>query len=271
MVARNSSIDDTEYQRLGLLLSTAVHLFIFLLVFLRFGSGWGDFQKPIVYSITIEGGKKLGGISQVPDEKNKTMIAPPKNTSSKEKKEEKAEKQEVKKEEKAKIPEAEKGEVQIKKKEAKEDKKSKDETKKKTEEKPKTKEKFDDVMQRYLGESSAAGATGFGAAALGPKDGKGGGTLISPEQLAYLNKIKEYVRSGFFWNDPSSDLQCDITFSVGTDGKISEPVISASSGNRSYDDAALRAVMKANPLPPPLASFYSKLNPVRINIAAQDL
>lgn len=256
---------------MGLIASTLGHVFIFVLVLLRFGSGWGDFQRPIVYSITIEGGKKLGGMSQVPDEKNKSMIAPPKNTSAKEKKEEKQDKpQEVKKEEKAKIPEADKGEVQIKKKEAKEDKKSKDETKKKNEEKPKTKERYEDVMQRYLGESSAAGGSGFGAAALGGK-GMGGGTLISPEHMAYLNKIKEYVQSGFFWNDPSSRLQCDITFSVGMDGKISDPVISASSGNRTYDDAALRAVLKANPLPAPLASFYGRLNPVTINLAAQDL
>ena len=62
----------------GLSFSLVLHLF--LIVALTASTWWPSTQhKPKVYSVTIEGGKKLGGITQAPKKtKKKQQLAPPK-------------------------------------------------------------------------------------------------------------------------------------------------------------------------------------------------
>ncbi len=258
--------DTEEFQKLGLIASIVGHLVILILVFAKFGSGWGDFQQPVVYSVTIEGGKKLGGMAQVPEKDQKTAVAPPKKVSSQEKpsEEKKPEVKEPEKPKESKIPEADKGEVQIKKKEVKEDKKTpKKEDKKSAKDQPNNNKSYENLMQRYLGESSNAGGTGFGAAALGGT-GMGGGVVRPPEFFAYQKKLEEFIKSGWVWTDAASPLVAQIVFEMTPDGKLSGIVITKGSGNREYDDSVMRAVMKANPVPPPPTSVYEFFRSVRM-------
>ena len=48
----------------------------------------------------------------------------------------------------------------------------------------------------------------------------------------------------------STALHCAVSFSVNRDGSIKNVRITQSSGNLSWDNAGLRAIMSSNPLPP---------------------
>jgi colicin import membrane protein len=257
-----------DYKSLSLAVSIFGHLFVAVLMFTNFGSGWGDFQPPVIYSVTIEGGKQLGGISQVPKDDKKTQIAPAKKTGGEVKEEEQKvqpKQEEVKKQE-SKLPEAEDGEVQIKKEQPKPK-----EEKKKTEPKKEVKKaaddpnkKYQEAMQRYLGESSNAGnGTNFGAAALGGT-GMGGGVVRPPEFFAYMKKLEEYIKSGWIWNDTSSALVAQFVFEMSPDGRISGIRVTKGSGSSAYDDSVYRAISKASPVPPPPASVYEFFRSVRM-------
>jgi TonB family protein len=48
----------------------------------------------------------------------------------------------------------------------------------------------------------------------------------------------------------STSLHCAVSFTITRDGKIKNPRITQSSGNLSWDNAGLRAIMSSDPLPP---------------------
>jgi colicin import membrane protein len=254
----------------GLAISTGLHILLLLLLFLNFGGAGRPIGEQIVYSVTIEGGKTIGGISQVA-KKDDSNVAPPKNVASTEKetREEKndtdAEVVEVK--EPVKKPEPKKEPP----KKAEPEKKKPTEVKK-TAEKPKAKEPtsadinkdYQKAMQRYLGESTESTGQGFGAAKLGG-NGMGGGVLRPPEFFTYRQVLRDSVKRGWKWYNTQASLVTWVTFDIGVDGVISNVAVAESSGNREFDDSVLRAVYKASPLPPPPASVYNDFRSVRLS------
>ena len=259
------------YSRFGLIASVCGHILLALFMFGSFGSGYGEFEQPVVYSVTIEGGKKLGGLQQVPEKDvNKAPVAPPKKTSSEEKKVEEVKppdpKPEVKKEE-SKLPEADTGEVHIDKKPPpkKEEPKptKKEPPKKAVDPKEEANKRYQEALQRYNGESAnAGGGNQFGAAALGG-NGMGGGVVRPPEFFAYMKKLEQYIKSGWVWNDPGAYV-AQVNFEMSPDGRISGITITKGSGNRAYDDSVFRAVAKATQPPPPPPSVYEFFRSVRM-------
>lgn len=240
----------------------------------------GEFAQPVVYSVSIEGGKKLGGIQQLP-QNDKTQLAPPKNVAEPEPpKAADAKKEEAKKEEaREKETKKEDAEVSLQEKptpaakpteppkatpkpegtpakgkeDGKEDgkgKKKNDFTLSKAEDK-----QLQNALQRYLGESSNAGGEGFGAAALGPGNGMGGGVVRPPEFFIYFNILKNHVYRNWRWPGNAPRVAW-IRFNIAEDGTISNVSIDKSSGDSYYDDLAYRAIVKANPAPPPPKSVY---------------
>jgi TonB family protein len=53
----------------------------------------------------------------------------------------------------------------------------------------------------------------------------------------------------------STTLHCAVSFAINRDGSIKNVRISSSSGNASWDNAGLRAIMGSNPLPPLPSDF----------------
>lgn len=271
----------------GTLCSLAGHLFAALLLIFS-GPRLGDFGQPIVYSVSIEGGKKLGGIQQLA-QTEKAQMAPPKNVneaqpkgkeSETEKKEEakaevKTEDAEVSIQEskptpqptvkatevpKSVEPTPSKGKGEEETKGSEQGKKGKKDTAlSKSEEK-----QLQTAMQRYLGESSNAGGEGFGAAALGPGNGMGGGVVRPPEFFVYFNLLKNHVYQNWRWPGNAPRLTI-IRFYIAEDGKISEVRVEKSSGDSYYDDLAYRAILKANPVPPPPRSVYEFFKDTRFH------
>ena len=219
----------------------------------------GDFQPPVVYSVTIEAGKSLGGIQQTAKKETKEPPAPPKKVSGS---------VEVKPTEKQQKKD-EKAEISVR--ETKPAKKV--ETKPKEEKKPpkpvKTpslsdiNKQLDSALQRYLGESTAAGGKGFGAGQVGGK-GMGGGAVRPPEFFRYRQLLESHVKEGWRWYDTNAALMAQVEFGISPEGELSDVRLAASSGNSEFDESALRAVRKASPVPAPPPAVYQFFKDVRM-------
>jgi len=253
-----------------------------------------ELGESIIYSISLEGGKTLGGMSQVSDKDKKQQIAPPKKVSqpvAKEKAEDKKQEKEKevvkedpnavslaekkKEEEKQKLveekieKEAKEKEKKLKSAEEKQEKEKKlaeDKKKKEEDERAKAKElekQYQKALQKYTGESSEAGGQGFGAGRVGG-NGMGGGVQRPPEFFRYRDLIRTSVKEGWKWFDSASSLRATVIFQISAAGEISNVNIEKSSGNREFDSSLLRAIYKASPLPPPPPNVFEFFKVVRI-------
>lgn len=287
MVGTSRFRKDSELERFGLFASVLGHIVIGA-VALGLGLGFTDLPQPVVYSVTIEGGKTLGGRSQAAKDDKKQPIAPPKNVSEQPKEQEKSEpqkmveelkpqslKEEQKVEEKNAVPIKEEPKVVPTPKPAptkepprKEEPPKKEEVKK--DQKGQKKDPVADVnkdyqkaMQRYLGDSSDARGEGFGAGKLGGNS-MGGGEIRPREFFMYLEVLKGKIKQGWSWFDQGSVYVTVVRMSIDTSGNITSASISKSSGNRLFDDSVLRAVKDASPVPPPPANVYQYFRDVEL-------
>ncbi len=261
--------ESDSYYTLGLVSSLVAHALAAYVVLVSVAPTPLDFREQI-FSVTIEGGKTLGGISQVPDESKKAQSAVPRKVSEQSPEIPKALAEDKPKEELVPVKDAE-----VSLSEAKPTPKPVP-TKKatpipakatpvpvKATPKPKvpTKAELDKeyqaTMQKYLGESSNAGGKGFGAAKVGGT-GMGGGALRPPEFFRYKDLLEAFVKGGWRWIDPQAKIKASVVFDIGPDGNVSSVRIDQSSGNREFDESVLRAVYKANPVPKPPPSVYEQ-------------
>ena len=263
-------------------------------------------SKPAeIFSVTLEGGEKLGGVTQVPDEnpaqekqKIKDIPAPPEEddtdpaplpeqTAKKEidrptlVDEAKQIEEKKKEEEKKALEEKRKIEEEAKKKKLEEEKKKIEQEKLKELEAKKQKEKdkllrdaqlmraLAAAKRRYRGESANAGGEGFGAAALGGQ-GFGGGILASREFIAYQLAIKEHIKRGWHWVRAETVFEAKVMVRMTRDGTIEQVELVQSSGNEQYDESVIRAVYKATPLPAPPENLYDKFREVRITFNSHE-
>ena len=68
-----------DYQRMGIAFSIVGHLIIGYFIFVGVLPNMGELSEPVVYSVSIEGGKTLGGASQVQKDNKPSEVAPMKN------------------------------------------------------------------------------------------------------------------------------------------------------------------------------------------------
>ncbi len=285
---RKTETETEEYWLAGFCLALGLHLTIFFFIFYRPHSIPAEFARPIVYSVSIEGGKTLGGRTQVPQTDKPTPLAPPKNVSTPpETKPKEVAKADPKEDPKVKVVDAEVSLAtkkpaptpkplptpKVDPKKVVNDKLGVKQPKptpvKKAEVVDPDKE-YQRAMQRYLGESADAGGKGFGAALQGGK-GMGGGVLASPEFIAYLNLLKSHVHRGWRWNDHASGYRARVYFRIEPDGAIKDVRMVDGSGSREFDDSVLRALAKADPVPPPPEKVYSAFKEVRMVFDPQEL
>jgi len=272
--------DSDAYFLLGLFGSVVAHAVVAYFLIVLAPPVPLDFHEQI-FSVTIEGGKTLGGISQVPDENHKAQAAVPRNVSekqpevpesiesptSKDVPEEVAvpdKSAEVSLAEtkptprptsaptaKATAPPAKATAVPVKAVPVKATPKPKAPTKAELD------KEYQASMQKYRGESTSAGGKGFGAAKVGGS-GMGGGALRPPEFFRYRDLLEAFVKGGWRWFDPQAKIRASVVFSIAPDGTVSAVRIDQSSGNREFDESVLRAVFKANPVPKPPPSVYEQ-------------
>ncbi len=284
---------------IGIVTSLLCHVVLATIAILILENAAATATKPAeVFSVTIEGGMNLGGISQTPKEGAKKILTPdqtetekpdPKSEPAEEPEkatppqeepkpekqitepsaiEEKKEQEKKAKQEKEKKAKEEKEKLKLKEKEEKEkkaeEKKKEDEAKKK--ERAARDKRLSDTLRRlknqYEGESAdAGGKKEFGAAALGGK-GMGGGELASLEKIGYYNALKNHVKQGWHWLNSADKLVAKVEVSILPDGRIQNVNIVQKSGNANFDDSVVRAVFKASPVPPAPANLYQEFRDV---------
>lgn len=266
-----------DYWRIGLSLSVIGHLVLAYLIFVEVLPNLGDLPEPVVYSISIEAGKNLGGVSQVPKDNKPSQIAPMKNIAAEAKKEPEVQEQEKDKKPEEPVDDAEVSTAEkkptpkptaqptppkvatpkttptpAKKTDVKSDSKN---TKKSDGEE--VDKRYQAALQRYLGESSDGGGKGFGAAKAGGS-GMGGGVVRPPEFFVYEKIVRSRIKEAWRWYDTNSTLITVISFDIEPDGVIKNVRLVKTSGDSSYDESVLRAAMKASPLPAPPKSVYEQ-------------
>ena len=121
----------------------------------------------------------------------------------------------------------------------------------------------------YKGESANAGGDGFGAARLGGT-GMGGGRLESAEFIAYLTEIQRIIKGNWRWIGGTDKLVCTVILELLPSGNIKDARIGQSSGNSTFDDKAISAVLKSSPLPLPPESIYEKFKLTEIIFDSQE-
>lgn len=288
--------ESEAYEKLGLILSLCFHCCIAVWFFL-FSNRQIEIPEAPIYSVTMEGGKTIGGRSQVAENDKKSQVAPPKNVSEPApKKEQQAEEKKV--EEKKEVVKEEQKKIENKKEEntvplekpkevppvkeqpKKEEPAKKDEKKtEKTEGKvkpPDKKEKpvdinkeFQNVMQRYLGDSTEAGGKGFGAAKIGGES-MGGGVVKPREFFLYLEKLKNTLKGHWTWFDKNNLLIATVQIFIEPNGDVTSVRIRKTSGNSLFDESVIRAVKEASPVPPPPAVVYNDFRIVDIVFDPRD-
>lgn len=261
-----------EYWRAGFSLSVAAHLVLAYILFVKVFPDFGDMPEPVVYSISIEGGKNLGGTTQVAKDNKPSQMAPMKNVAAEAKKEpEVAPEKNPKKEapvEDAEVSVADKKPTPAptpskvvtakatpspaKKVDTNNDAKN---TKKSDGED--TDKRLQAALQRYLGESSDGGGKGFGAAKIGG-NAMGGGVVRPPEFFIYEKIVRQRIKEAWRWYDTNSTLITVIAFEIEPDGVIKNVRLVKTSGDSNYDESVMRAAMKASPLPAPPRSVYEQ-------------
>jgi colicin import membrane protein len=254
-----------------------------------------------VFTVSLEGGEKLGGISQVPKSKKKQVPSaiPEKKVAKKEPKPEPIVKKKaqvesptvvenLEKKKKAALKKKKEAE-QKKKKEAKRKRKlaakkraekakkaaeakeaAKQRERRKIQAKKDREKKLQEAISRarnntnnYQGESANAGGQGFGAAKLGGK-GMGGGTLESLQFIAYRNQLEDHIKGGWHWLAGGDRLKVQVLVMILSDGQIQSARITSASGRDDFDKSVLRAVYKASPVPVAPKALYDRFREVRI-------
>lgn len=274
-----------DYWNTGLWLSVLGHVLVLVVVVLRVFPNFGRVPPPVVYSISLESGKSLGGRSQIPKDKKKSTLAPVKKASEKQAvvradKNKSSVKEQTPKQvapPKKKVSQKKESVKKVSATKATKKVVSKEKVSKKAPQKKVSKPQVEDVdkrlqsaLQRYLGESSQGGGKGFGAAKVGGK-GMGGGLVRPPEFFVYEKIVRGRIKDAWRWYNGNATLITVIAFHIDPDGMIKNVRLVKSSGDDSFDDSVLRAAIKASPLPAPPASVYERyFKEVRITFDPRD-
>ncbi|WP_027777928.1 cell envelope integrity protein TolA [Paraburkholderia caledonica] len=117
-------------------------------------------------------------------------------------------------------------------------------------------------LAQMQGMAGPPGSTGNGLGKSGTGSGSGG-NAASP---GYADKVRRVVRPNISWGGETEGLETVIAVRCSPTGTLLSATIAHSSGNSAWDDAALRAVQRSDPMPQDIdgktpASFRITLRP----------
>lgn len=116
-------------------------------------------------------------------------------------------------------------------------------------------------------EGPGASIKGSGPATLGGAPGAGGGgTVRGLEYIMYTEQVKRRVKENWIVAERRDRLNAIVRFNVQPDGEISALEMLQSSGDPTFDQSVLRAVNKANPLPPPPEAYREEFVSQKVEV-----
>jgi len=131
------------------------------------------------------------------------------------------------------------------------------------------------AAERWRQKSTGGGGLGGQDSGSGPigagGDGKGGGgQLVGIEFLAYRQQVINAVKGAWANVLTRPGLVAKVRFEIAADGTVSGIRLEQGSGNPAYDASALRAVQRANPLPPPPARYAGEFRDFVIEFHSEE-
>jgi TonB family protein len=100
--------------------------------------------------------------------------------------------------------------------------------------------------------------------------GGGGGQVVGFEFLAYQQRVVTTVKSVWTNAAPRPGLVAKVRFQIAPNGDVSGVRMEQSSGDGVFDGSALRAVQRANPLPPPPARYVNEFRDFVIEFHSEE-
>ena len=117
---------------------------------------------------------------------------------------------------------------------------------------------------------SSGPGEGQGAASLG-SGGTGGGVVKGIEFVNYYNRMRQEIKQRWTWGGKKADLEMTVRFGIQENGEIVGIRVTRASGDPSYDETVIRAVTRANPLPPPPENYRKDFMDVELTFRPEDL
>jgi TonB family protein len=100
--------------------------------------------------------------------------------------------------------------------------------------------------------------------------GGGGGQVVGFEFLAYQQRVVTTVKSVWTNAAPRPGLVAKVRFQIAPNGDVSGVRLEQPSGDGVFDGSALRAVQRANPLPPPPARYVNEFREFVIEFHSEE-
>jgi TolA protein len=106
---------------------------------------------------------------------------------------------------------------------------------------------------------------------VGGAAGGTGGRVVGAEFLIYYNIMLSSIKREWLWVGQNPNLAVTVRFRIVPNGEIRNIKLDRPSGDPTYDESVLRAIRKANPLPPPPAAFQRDFSHVELTFRPGDL
>ena len=116
-----------------------------------------------------------------------------------------------------------------------------------------------------LGGTDTSGAISSGG--YGPG---GGGQVVGLEFLAYQQRVVAMVKAAWVNAVTRPGLVAKVRFSIAPNGEVSGARLEHASGDATFDGSVVRAVQRANPLPPPPARYANEFREFMIEFHSEE-
>ncbi len=98
-------------------------------------------------------------------------------------------------------------------------------------------------------------------------EGQGGGdALRGLPFILYTQEVKQRVKQSWIVAEPKPGLTAVVRFGILANGEVVGVELAERSGDIVFDESAIRAVRKANPLPPPPEAYRSEFTRQKIEV-----
>ena len=119
------------------------------------------------------------------------------------------------------------------------------------------------VRQRVQADQRQAAETSHSTSASG---GGGGDTLRGLPFILYTQEVKHRVKQSWIVAEHKSGLTAVVRFGILANGEVVGMELAERSGDSVFDESAMRAVRKADPLPPPPEAYRNEFTRQKIEV-----